>query len=145
MRLTHRYILAVCASITVIVFYVGFILPSNVTIINKTRYNFLRNGLKKIPKLRKVTGYLRNDVANGTIDITHRVRHRPSGFGEDDNLIDSYGKNDLTKTGEMGRGVIFVGDEKISATKSVEEYRVNVFASDLIPLNRMVPDSRHAQ
>ncbi|KAL3865524.1 hypothetical protein ACJMK2_042900 [Sinanodonta woodiana] len=57
-------------------------------------------------------------------------------------LIDDYGKNDPSKTGEHGRGVMFVGEEKIKAQKLMEQYQVNVYASDLIPLNRMVPDSR---
>ncbi|KAK3605647.1 hypothetical protein CHS0354_032598 [Potamilus streckersoni] len=57
-------------------------------------------------------------------------------------LIDDYGQNDPSKIGEYGRGVTFVGEEKIKAQKSIEYYQVNLYASDLIPLNRMVPDSR---
>lgn len=57
-------------------------------------------------------------------------------------LIDEYGENDLTKTGEMGRGVTFVGKEKAEATKKLQVYNINVMASDLIPLNRLIPDSR---
>lgn len=57
-------------------------------------------------------------------------------------LIDDYGSNDLHRTGEMGRGVTFVGAEKKNVAAAIEKYRLNVIASDLIPLNRMVPDSR---
>ncbi|KAK3605648.1 hypothetical protein CHS0354_032599 [Potamilus streckersoni] len=57
-------------------------------------------------------------------------------------LIDDYGKNDPRKIGEYGRGVTFVGEEQIKAQKLIAQYQVNVYASDLIPLNRIVPDSR---
>ncbi|KAK3096833.1 hypothetical protein FSP39_003790 [Pinctada imbricata] len=57
-------------------------------------------------------------------------------------LIDNYGQNDLHHTGEMGRGVTFVGKEKLRATQSIQKYNLNTIASDLIPLNRLVPDSR---
>ncbi|XP_050401932.1 inactive polypeptide N-acetylgalactosaminyltransferase-like protein 5 [Patella vulgata] len=65
-----------------------------------------------------------------------------SQSADDKNLIVSYGKNDLRLAGELGRGVIFVSEEKAKADAAMEKYRVNVYASDLIPLNRMVPDSR---
>lgn len=57
-------------------------------------------------------------------------------------LIDSYGHNDLTKNGELGRGLTFVGAEKRNVSESMRKYFLNVVASDLIPLNRLVPDSR---
>ncbi|KAK3578283.1 hypothetical protein CHS0354_010487 [Potamilus streckersoni] len=57
-------------------------------------------------------------------------------------LIDDYGKNDITKGGELGRGITFFGEEKRKAQKLIDQYHINVYASDLIPLNRMVPDSR---
>lgn len=57
-------------------------------------------------------------------------------------LIDNYGKNDPSRMGENGSGVILVGEEKEKATRLISKYNVNVYASDRIPLNRMVPDSR---
>lgn len=57
-------------------------------------------------------------------------------------LIDNYGKNDPSKMGENGSGVILVGEEKEKAVRLISKYNVNVYASDHIPFNRMVPDSR---
>ncbi|XP_046584881.1 polypeptide N-acetylgalactosaminyltransferase 13-like [Haliotis rubra] len=58
-------------------------------------------------------------------------------------LIAKYGQNDMSQTGENGRGVVFVGEEQETVEKYLSEYRVNILASDLIPLNRKVPDSRY--
>ncbi|KAH3690621.1 hypothetical protein DPMN_191308 [Dreissena polymorpha] len=57
-------------------------------------------------------------------------------------LIDKYGKNDLNRPGENGTGVHLVGKENERANQLVEKLNINVLASDKIPLNRMVPDSR---
>ncbi|KAK3607871.1 hypothetical protein CHS0354_038301 [Potamilus streckersoni] len=57
-------------------------------------------------------------------------------------LIDDYGKSNVTKTGELGQGISFVGEEKNIAERLMKHYHINVYASDLIPLNRIVPDSR---
>ncbi|XP_041367912.1 inactive polypeptide N-acetylgalactosaminyltransferase-like protein 5 [Gigantopelta aegis] len=57
-------------------------------------------------------------------------------------LISEYGRNDARLAGELGRGVVLVSEEKTKAEWAMREYRVNVFASDIIPLNRLVPDSR---
>ncbi|KAK7491384.1 hypothetical protein BaRGS_00017362 [Batillaria attramentaria] len=57
-------------------------------------------------------------------------------------LIDTYGENDMLLAGEKGRGVTFVDKEKEEAASLQELFHVNVMASDVIPLNRMVPDSR---
>ncbi|XP_076442850.1 polypeptide N-acetylgalactosaminyltransferase 13-like [Babylonia areolata] len=57
-------------------------------------------------------------------------------------LIDTYGGNDPLLSGEMGRGVTFVGKEKRAAEQLLTEFNLNVMASDVIPLNRVVPDSR---
>ncbi|XP_060581406.1 polypeptide N-acetylgalactosaminyltransferase 13-like [Ruditapes philippinarum] len=59
-------------------------------------------------------------------------------------LIDDYGKNDPGKMGENGSGIILVGAEKEKATRLISKYNVNVYASDRIPLNRLVPDARFA-
>lgn len=57
-------------------------------------------------------------------------------------LIDEYGKNDLQRMGENGRGITFVGEEAKVVQGHLAEFHVNVLASDLIPLHRTVPDSR---
>ena len=57
-------------------------------------------------------------------------------------LIDDYGLNDETKSGENGRGLTFSGDEKVKVDQLIAKYHLNVYASDMIPLNRKVPDSR---
>lgn len=57
-------------------------------------------------------------------------------------LIDKYGSNDHMNNGENGRGITFVGEEKKKVKELLPIYRINVLASDLIPLNRLVPDSR---
>nr|KAG5702866.1 hypothetical protein BaRGS_019085 [Batillaria attramentaria] len=57
-------------------------------------------------------------------------------------LIDTYGDNDALLSGEKGRGVTFVDKEKEAAAALQKEFNINVMASDIIPLNRMVPDSR---
>ncbi|XP_029646622.2 polypeptide N-acetylgalactosaminyltransferase 13-like [Octopus sinensis] len=57
-------------------------------------------------------------------------------------LIYNYGKNNLSLKGENGSGVILKPKEEEKAKILSEEYNVNVYISDLIPLNRMVPDSR---
>lgn len=59
-------------------------------------------------------------------------------------LIDTYGHNDRTRLGENGSGIVLVGTEKEKATQLISQYNVNVYASDRIPLNRMVPDARFA-
>lgn len=57
-------------------------------------------------------------------------------------LIDEYGKNDPNQPGENGAGVVFVGEELQEASRLIQKYNLNVYASDRIPLNRMVPDAR---
>ncbi|XP_063447802.1 polypeptide N-acetylgalactosaminyltransferase 1-like [Mytilus trossulus] len=57
-------------------------------------------------------------------------------------LIDKYGSNDYMNNGENGRGITFVGEEKKKVKELLPKYRINILASDLIPLNRLVPDSR---
>ncbi|XP_014784702.1 polypeptide N-acetylgalactosaminyltransferase 13 [Octopus bimaculoides] len=57
-------------------------------------------------------------------------------------LIHNYGKNNLSLKGENGSGVILKPNEEEKAKIMSKGYNVNVYISDLIPLNRMVPDSR---
>ena len=57
-------------------------------------------------------------------------------------LVDTYGENDPLLSGELGKGVVFGSRDKEAAAALTEEFKVNVMSSDVIPLNRMVPDSR---
>ena len=57
-------------------------------------------------------------------------------------LIDEYGENDNALPGEGGRGVNFTGEDEKKANEILKVHRLNGYASDVIPLNRKVPDSR---
>lgn len=57
-------------------------------------------------------------------------------------LIDDYTNNDLSAPGEFGRPVPISPEMQANVTWALNTYHVNVFVSDEIPLNRMVPDSR---
>ena len=56
--------------------------------------------------------------------------------------LSSYGHNNPKLTGEMGRGVILPAGEKDRGEEAMKKYNLNVLASDLISLNRRIPDSR---
>ena len=81
-------------------------------------------------------------------DVGIKVTIKAEDFRKNSNLrtgnilIDNYGKNDPMKNGEKGRGVTFVGEEKRNVSTVMQKFQVNVIASDIIPLNRLVPDSR---
>ena len=57
-------------------------------------------------------------------------------------LIDEYGQNDLTFPGENGIPVPINENERQNVSDVMRKFRINVLASDKIPLNRIVPDSR---
>ena len=57
-------------------------------------------------------------------------------------LIDDYGKNDLMAPGEMGVEMAVPQHMKANVTAVMVTHNINVLASDVIPLNRLVPDSR---
>ncbi|CAL1527728.1 unnamed protein product, partial [Lymnaea stagnalis] len=57
-------------------------------------------------------------------------------------LIDNYGHSNRSERGEMGRRVILTPEEEERAKDAMEKFNVNTLASDAVPLNRMVPDSR---
>ncbi|RUS90036.1 hypothetical protein EGW08_002223, partial [Elysia chlorotica] len=58
-------------------------------------------------------------------------------------LIDNYGLagHELTPGG-AGRGVVTIQADQSRLDQVMEEFRVNTLVSDVIPLNRVVPDSR---
>lgn len=57
-------------------------------------------------------------------------------------LIDEYGQNDPNMDGENGRGISLSETEERNISAVLNKYHINILASDRIPLNRMVPDSR---
>ena len=57
-------------------------------------------------------------------------------------LIDNYGENNEFLEGENGRGILLVAEEKEIGDAALKSFRVNNKISDLVPLNRKVPDSR---
>lgn len=62
-------------------------------------------------------------------------------FGENE-LIDKYEKNNYKFAGENGRGILLAGEEKEIGDEALKLYGINTKVSDLVPLNRKVPDSR---
>ena len=90
----------------------------------------------------KKTITTRIEGSNSFIARTWEEYQRNPNFITGNSLIDEYGKNEVTKTGENGRAVTFSGEEKIKAEELQKKYNLNVYASDVIPLNRKVPDSR---
>ncbi|XP_052796372.1 polypeptide N-acetylgalactosaminyltransferase 13-like [Mya arenaria] len=70
-----------------------------------------------------------------------QYQNDPSAITGND-LIDKYGRGDPGLPGENGTGVVFQGEERSEAERLIQKYNVNVYASDRIPLNRMVPDAR---
>lgn len=87
---------------------------------------------KLVPNIRK----------GPTVSISAEEFRKNNKIKTGNILIDNYGKNDPMKNGEKGRGVTFVGQEKRNASELMQKYQVNILASDIIPLNRLVPDAR---
>ncbi|XP_076465603.1 polypeptide N-acetylgalactosaminyltransferase 13-like [Babylonia areolata] len=56
--------------------------------------------------------------------------------------LQSFGRNNPRLTGEMGRGVVLPPGEKGRGEEAMKKFNLNVVASDLISLNRQIPDSR---
>ncbi|BFZ01203.1 hypothetical protein BsWGS_04242 [Bradybaena similaris] len=84
--------------------------------------------------------------SNSTTDI-HKARMISveefwEGKRTGNSLIDEYGKNNVENTGELGRGVILTAADKAKKDLVMKEYNVNTIISDMIHLNRLVPDSR---
>ena len=159
MRLTYRYVVAGVGILLLICTYEVYIYSGKASyMFRKLSYHKVRtenvesiDSSIQFQRNRKFSIYnsSRNfseskhsskDVTKVTISA-EEYRQNPT-LKTGNPLIDDYGKNDLHHTGEMGRGVTFVGQEKLKVSQSLEKYHLNVIASDLIPLNRLVPDSR---
>lgn len=79
---------------------------------------------------------------NITVSITAEQFRLIPNIRTGNPLIDEYGDNDLNHLGENGRAVMSTEKEQLNISDILEKYRLNIIASDLVPLNRMVPDSR---
>jgi len=60
-------------------------------------------------------------------------------------LIDDYGRNNPQSSGENGISVVIDAKlvDKVMEKQLFEQYKINVMVSDMVPLNRIVPDARH--
>lgn len=147
MRLTYRYVAACVVVVLLICTYQVYIFSYGDSFLNRLNRARHRNDVVTFVRPGSILG---NSTAKdkGThtkgvhVTITAEEYRKDPNLRTGNPLIDEYGENDLTKTGEMGRGVTFVGKEKAEAAKKLQVYNINVMASDLIPLNRLVPDSR---
>ncbi|XP_048733058.2 polypeptide N-acetylgalactosaminyltransferase 1-like [Ostrea edulis] len=147
MRLTYRYVVACVVVVLLVCTYQVYIFSHG----NSLFSHLPRTGKRTdIVSNVRASSILVNNTSKDTSKATKGVTvtltadeyRRDPKLKTGNPLIDDYGKNDLTKTGEMGRGVTFTGKEKAEAAKKTQMYNINVMASDLIPLNRLVPDSR---
>lgn len=147
MRLTYRYIAACVVVVLLICTYQVYIFSHGDSFLNRLSRGRHRNDVVTFMRPGSILGNSTvKDKGTHTkgvqVTITADEYRKDPNLRTGNPLIDEYGENDLTKTGEMGRGVTFVGKEKAEATKKLQVYNINVMASDLIPLNRLVPDSR---
>lgn len=154
MRLTTRYIGAGVVVFILLVMYEMFLYSGNVKriflnrkliskddYIIKAKYTYVQN----VNLTQQVSSTFRlntNILKSPGVSITAEEFRRNSKLKTGNVLIDNYGKNDKMKNGENGRGVTFVGAEKRNVSEVLQKYHVNTIASDIIPLNRLVPDSR---
>lgn len=113
----------------------------SVPLLRQHRYLKNDNGSHRAP-LDLMPMLLRQMASGLPVTVTAEQFRKDPTLKTGNPLIDTYGDNDDLLSGENGRGVTFVNKEKDSANSLMLEFNVNVMASDVIPLNRMVPDSR---
>lgn len=153
MRLTTRYIGAGVVVFILLLMYEMFLYSGNVKRIFlnrklskedymiKAKYTYVQK--VNLTQQKSSTFRLNTIVLKSShVSITAEEFRRNSKIKTGNDLIDNYGKNDKMKNGENGRGVTFVGAEKRNVSEVLQKYQVNTIASDIIPLNRLVPDSR---
>jgi hypothetical protein len=153
MRLTTRYIGAGVVVFILILTYEMFLYSGNVKrifmnrklskddYIIKAKYTYVQK--VNLTQLTSSTFRLNTNILKSPdVSITAEEFRRNSKIKTGNVLIDNYGKNDQMKNGENGRGVTFVGAERRNVSEVLQKYQVNTIASDIIPLNRLVPDSR---
>lgn len=139
MRLAIRYIVLAVLSCSVISLFFVIILKSNTSYITTEGYNnsFDHQSNRLASSINNVWDGLKCKV----VLTDSEFRANPL-IKTENTLIDNYGMNDVTKAGENGRGIIFSAKEKERTKSILAKYKLNTLASDLIPLNRKVPDSR---
>lgn len=92
-------------------------------------------------RVESVNQLLKESKSHNTV-VTWEQYRRDKNARTGNPLIDDYGKNDPNNPGEGGKGVVLEGEALAEASRLIEKYNLNVYASDRIPLNRMVPDAR---
>lgn len=141
MRLTIRYFGLACLTLTscaILLSLNGFIKKSSSSYV-KTGFNYSYD--KKYSRFQTSPDY----TAGGQICkvvLTDSEFRADARIKTGNPLIDEYGMNDVSRSGENGRGVIFSAKERGRTKTILAKYNLNTLASDLIPLNRKVPDSR---
>lgn len=102
---------------------------------------FKRNTFERDNSVKEWFSIKSDALRKGKVLTWEDYRKNPSAK-TGNTLIDDYRKNEPGKPGENGSAVILVGDELQEASRLIQKYNLNVYASDRIPLNRMVPDAR---
>ncbi|XP_071100671.1 polypeptide N-acetylgalactosaminyltransferase 1-like [Haliotis cracherodii] len=123
MRLSERYI--VTCVFVVLVFLTVYVMRGR-----------LQAELVNISNIHVVKGLLKRRM------VSAEEYRKNADLKIGNPLIDNYGKNDPSAMGENGRGIAFESDDMEKVRTVLEKHRVNTLASDRIPLNRIVPDSR---
>ncbi|VDI28998.1 polypeptide N-acetylgalactosaminyltransferase [Mytilus galloprovincialis] len=154
MRLRTRYIGAGVAVFLMLLTYEVYVYSADTKWLISNGLLTKQDYIKKMKSTFVQKVNLSNSNAPVTFKLVPNIRKGPKvsisaeEFRKNDKiqtgniLIDNYGKNDPMKNGEKGRGVTFVGQEKRNASELMQKYQVNILASDIIPLNRLVPDAR---
>lgn len=146
MRLSGRYLGTCIITFILVVTFKSLIFLEEVNILFKkgiSKEEYLRN-VKKSEFVQNVSFLIPNATIKNLKKITISAEEfRKYSYIKTGNvLIDNYGSNNNMHNGENGRGVTFVGEEKKKVKELLKKHRINVLASDIIPLNRLVPDSR---
>ncbi|XP_041375866.1 inactive polypeptide N-acetylgalactosaminyltransferase-like protein 5 [Gigantopelta aegis] len=137
MKLTQRYILIsvfsllACFTLTYVV-----LLHNTITQLSTENKTITNRGSSQHG------GLIDSAIKTRQITMTADEFRKNPGMKTGNPLIDDYGKNDMTLKGENGSKVVFPKDKMADVKASLARHRLNVLASDAIPLNRIVPDSR---
>ncbi|KAK7009295.1 polypeptide N-acetylgalactosaminyltransferase 1 [Biomphalaria glabrata] len=104
--------------------------------------NLLNENLKTVSLLDARKMPIPNERDSGIRRVSISLEDYKAGMPTGNPLIDNYGKNNLSDRGEMGKPVVLTPEEEARAQEAMSEFNVNIVASDVTPLNRLVPDSR---
>ncbi|XP_076465312.1 polypeptide N-acetylgalactosaminyltransferase 13-like isoform X2 [Babylonia areolata] len=139
MKLHQRYVILAA-------FAVGLVVSVNLLLTLKTRHN-LFTAVQNLPAIvKKSLGSERSDLRPQPNKFVRQLtveefRENPA-YKTGNPLIDNYGQNNPMAPGEGGTAVVLPDSMKNNVSAAIEKYRINVLASDMVPLNRLVPDSR---